>query len=77
VTRCGADKGVQGPCIAFLSFVPQPRDRQLVGSQRSVYSCALRHPLATRVLPPHLAPRPPAPPLPSAQHLLSRPRVQH
>ena len=33
VTRCGADKGLQGPCIAFLSFVPQPRGRQLVGSR--------------------------------------------
>ena len=27
VTRCGADKGLQGPCVAVLSFVPQPRGR--------------------------------------------------
>ena len=63
VTRCGADKGVQGPCIAFLSFVPQPRGRQLVGSQR-VY---LRPPPPTSHMgltptpcPPHLRPPPPS-----------------
>ena len=69
VTRCGTDKGVQGPCIAFLSFVSQPRGRQLVGMYppphttcwQPACTCALSHPLATCVLPPHLAPRPPRP----------------
>jgi hypothetical protein len=40
VTRCGADKGLQGPCIVFLSFVPQPRGRQLLSA--SVYTCGMR-----------------------------------
>jgi len=59
VTRCGADKGLQGPCITVLSFVPQPRGRQLVGSQR----VQLRPPAPTShiCLAPTLAPRPPAP----------------
>jgi hypothetical protein len=83
VTRCGADKGLQGPCIAFLSFVPQPRGRPLVGMYPPPHTacwqpaCTLA-PSATHqphVSCPHTLP--PAPPPPSAQHLLPRPRVQH
>ena len=83
VTRCGTDKGVQGPCIAFLSFVPQPRGRPLVGMYPPPHTacwqpaCTLA-PSATHqphVSCPHTLP--PAPPPPSAQHLLPRPRVQH
>ena len=54
----GADKGLQGPCIAFLSFVPQSRGRQLLAA-------SVRPPLPTSHMclapTPYLAPRPPAP----------------
>ena len=56
----GADKGLQGPCIAFLSFVPQSRGRQLLAA-------SVRPPLPTSHM--CLAPTPclppPRPPPPS------------
>ena len=37
MTRCGADKGLQGPCVAVLSFVPQPRGSKEKADAQGVF----------------------------------------